>query len=135
MGQPQVALDDPPELNDGLGLASSAHLPIISGAGRLPRDTDMTQTVTAADAKVRFDELVERVAETGERVIVTTVGGNTIAMIPSADLEQLPPSPMVAGAKERLGRLHEMLRAELGGRPLDPDPVAMLRRVRDGEFE
>ncbi len=95
----------------------------------------MTLTLTAADAKTRFDELVERIAETGERVIVTTVGGNTIAMIPSADLEQLPPEPLVAGAKERLQRLHEMLRAELGGRPLNPDPVEMLRRVRAEEFE
>lgn len=95
----------------------------------------MTQTITAADARARFDELVERIAETGERVIVTTVGGNAIAMIPSADLERLPPEPLATGAKERLQRLHEMLRAELGGRPLDPDPVEMLRRVRNEEFE
>jgi len=95
----------------------------------------MIQTLTAADARTRFDEIVQRIAETGERVIVTTVGGDTIAMIPSADLEQLPPAPLVTGAKERLQRLHERLRAELGNQPLDPDPVEMLRRVRNEEFE
>lgn len=96
----------------------------------------MTQTLTAADAKTRFDELVERVAETGERVIVTLAGGDTIAMIPGADLAGLPEEERrPQGALERLEELHAMLRKELGGRRLEPDPVEMLRRVRNEEFE
>lgn len=96
----------------------------------------MTQTLTAADAKTRFEELAERVAETGERVIVTLAGGETIAMIPGAELAGLPKvEQRPKGARARLEKLHAMLREELGGRPLEPDPVEMLRRVRNEEFE
>ena len=95
----------------------------------------MSQTLTAADAKTRFDEIVERIVVTGERIFITTSGGNTIAMIPSADVRQLPPDRADGGATARLERLHAMIKAELGGRLLDPDPVEMLRRVRDEEFE
>ena len=43
----------------------------------------MTQTMTAAEAKTRFDEVTSRVRDTGEHVIVQLPGGGTIEMVPS----------------------------------------------------
>ena len=95
----------------------------------------MTQTLTAADAKIRFDELVGRIAKTGERFVITLDDGATIEMIPGAVLAQLPPVMDLDPIRTELAAIHEMLRRELNGRKLDPDPVEMLRRVRNEEFE
>jgi len=96
----------------------------------------MTQTLTAADAITHFDEVTARIVETGERVIVTLQSGEAIAMIPASELE--PPQVPVAApdpVRRELAEFHEMLRRELYGQQLNPDPVEMLRRVRNEEFE
>lgn len=95
----------------------------------------MTQTLTAADARNRFDELIGRIATTGERVVIMLDDGGTIAMVPGAALEQLRPARDLDPIRTELDAIHEMLRRELDGRTLDPDPVEMLRRVRNEEFE
>ena len=96
----------------------------------------MTQTMSAADAKAHFDEVTGRIVETGERVIVELIGDRRIVMISAEELERLPAAPPRSrGAINRLAVLHAMLREELGGRELNPDPVEMLRRVRNEEFE
>jgi prevent-host-death family protein len=49
------------------------------------QDVIMTETVSVADAKRRFSELIERVGR-GERFLVTRRGKPVLALIPSDDV-------------------------------------------------
>jgi prevent-host-death family protein len=93
----------------------------------------MATVLSATEARVHFGEVMDRVADKGERIIVEHRGKRRMVMIPMDDLPHLPAEG--SGARARLAALHAKIREELNGRPLEPEPVEMLRRVRNEEFE
>lgn len=96
----------------------------------------MTTVLTATEARVHLGEVMDRVAETGERIIIEHRGKHKVALIPVEDLAHLPKTETPRDPFwERWHAFQALLREELGDKPLDPDPVEMIRRVRNEEFE
>ena len=85
----------------------------------------MARTMSATEARVHFGELLRRVAEHGERVVVERGGKPLVAVVPLADYERLPEEQTELGAwLERVDRLREEIRAQMGDLPpLDADEL------------
>lgn len=87
----------------------------------------MTQTLTATDAKTRFGELTQRIVATGEHVVVTLDDDHMITMIPGSHPDH------GTSIDDELAAIHELIKRDLNGRRLEPNPVELLRRIRDQE--
>jgi prevent-host-death family protein len=91
----------------------------------------MERVVTATEARVRFGELMRRVAESDGAVIVEKDGKPQVAILSVAEYARLK-----SGEKGRteweglLDRAHQVIRADLGQRKL-PDAARVLQEVRE----
>lgn len=91
----------------------------------------MERTVSATEARVRFGELMQRVADGGETVIVERDGVPRVAILSIDSYKHLKgdESPWEQWQAD-LRRLHERLRAELGDTQL-PSSVEIIRQMRE----
>ena len=91
----------------------------------------MERTVSATQARVRFGELMQRVADSGETVIVERDGVPRVAILSIDSYKHLKgeESPWEQW-EANLRRLHERLRAELGDSQL-PSSVEIIRTMRE----
>ena len=91
----------------------------------------MERVVTATEARVRFGELMRRVAESGGAVIVEKDGKPQVAILSVAEYSRLK-----SGEKGRadweilLDRAHRVITGELGRRKL-PDAAKVLQEMRE----
>lgn len=91
----------------------------------------MRRVVNATDARIHFGELMRRVVEDQESVIVERGGKPQVVMLSVAEYERL-----LAGHqeqedwKELVRRAREQIRAELGERELTP-PEEIVRQMRE----
>lgn len=94
----------------------------------------MTQTMTAAEAKSRFDEVTSRVHDTKERVIIQLPGGGTIAIVPSQDDESAP-SPARSSAQDARAALEASRAAfrPFRDRGVRLNAAELIREGRDDE--
>lgn len=90
----------------------------------------MTKTITATEARVHFGELMRRVVEDNEQVIVER-GGKPQVVVLSIDTYERMQTSQPAERPEwqvLLERAHDLIRAE--GRPM-PDVVELIRESRE----
>jgi prevent-host-death family protein len=91
----------------------------------------MERTVSATEARIRFGELMRRVVESQEPIIVER-GGKPHVVVLSVDKYE----DLLAGQqeqenwRERVQQAREQIRAELGERELTP-PEEVLRQMRE----
>ena len=95
----------------------------------------MERTISATEARVKFGELMRRVYENDETVIVERDGEPRIAIVSIDSYKQMKgeESPWERWQAD-LKHLHERLRAELQGRPL-PSSVEIIRQMREERDE
>ena len=95
----------------------------------------MERTISATEARVRFGELMQRVADSGETVIVERDGVPRVATLSIDSYKHLKgeASPWEQW-EASLRRLHERLRAELGATQL-PSSVEIIRQMREERDE
>lgn len=95
----------------------------------------MERTVSATEARIRFGELMQRVADSGETVIVERDGVPRIAILSIDSYKHLKgeESPWEQW-EANLRRLHERIRAELGNAVL-PSSVEIIRQMREERDE
>ena len=94
----------------------------------------MKRVVTATEARIRFGELLRRVAENRESVIVERGGKPQAVVLSVSEYERL-----VEGQQDRnewktlVAEARDKIRAELGDRELTPpeDVIAKTREERD----
>jgi prevent-host-death family protein len=97
----------------------------------------MRRVVSATEARVHFGDLMRRVVEGREAVIVERAGKPEVVVLSVAEYERL-----LAGQREqpdwkaRLREVHEQIRAELGGRTLPPaeEIIREMREERDAQL-
>ena len=93
----------------------------------------MARTVSATEARVHFGELMRRVVEGQESVVVERGGKPQVVVISAAEYARLQ-----AAQWERADRLleqaHAAIRADLNGRPL-PDMSELIRESREERDE
>ncbi len=91
----------------------------------------MPRTMTATEARVHFGEVIRRVTEDGEQIIVERGGTPVVVVISVQDYHRYRATcPEDEGWRDLMKRTHEQILAELGDRELTPaDEV--LRQVRE----
>lgn len=95
----------------------------------------MGRSVSATEARVHFGELVRRVGENGETVVVERGGKPAIVVMPVAEYARLRDAATGASDwRELLNKAHAAIRAQLGRRRL-PNPVEVIRKAREERDE
>lgn len=91
----------------------------------------MERIVSATEARVRFGEMMRRVAEDEEAIIVERDGKPQVVLISVDQYEQYkaqrPPAP---SWETMLTEVHELLAGEPSGRELTP-PEEIIRQMRE----
>ncbi len=91
----------------------------------------MERVVTATEARVRFRDLMRRVAERGEAVVVEKDGKPQVAIVSMAEYARLKSGQeRWANWEDQLDRAHEVISGELGRRKL-PDVDRAIQEVRE----
>jgi len=91
----------------------------------------MERVVTATEARVRFGELMRRVAESDSAVIVEKDGKPQVAILSVAEYSRLKSSENGRTDWEALlDRAHRVITVELGRRQL-PDAARVLQEMRE----
>jgi len=91
----------------------------------------MDRVVSATEARIRFGELMRRVVENGERVIVERGGRSHVVVMSVAEYERLLKGREPRGAwKALVDQARAQIQVELGDRELPP-PEGILRRMRE----
>ena len=94
----------------------------------------METTMTATETRIHFGEVLRRVSEGRERVIVHR-SGNPIAVILSAEeYERLARDAATAEWRELLNAAHERVRSASANGVL-PDPAEVIRTMREERDE
>jgi prevent-host-death family protein len=95
----------------------------------------MERTVSATEARVKFGELMQRIADSGETVIVERDGVPRVAILSIDSYRHLTKdeSPWEQWQAD-LHRLHERIRVELGDTKL-PSSVDIIRQMREERDE
>ncbi len=90
----------------------------------------MERVISATEARVRFGQLMQRVAENDETVIVERDGVPRVAILSIANYRKLKGEESSLKQWEAdLRRVHERLRAELGDSQL-PSSVELIQQMR-----
>jgi len=95
------------------------------------------RVVTATEARVRFGELMRRVVEEQETVIVERAGKQQVVVLSVTEYEQLRTARRKEDWKQVLQQameLGERIRARRGGRPLPP-AEEVIREMREERSE
>jgi len=93
----------------------------------------MERMVTATDARIRFGEVMRRVVEQGEQIIVERAGRPQVVIISVDTYERMKTTQQRAGWQERLARAVHVgaaIRARRGGQSLTP-PEEIIRQMRE----
>lgn len=95
----------------------------------------MERTVTATEARVRFGEMMRRVVEDEEAVIVERDGEPQVVLISVEQYERFKARELDEPPWEvMLGEVHRLLEREPGSRQLPP-AEEIIRRIREERDE
>jgi prevent-host-death family protein len=93
----------------------------------------MERRMTATEARIHFGEVMRRVVEQGEQVIVERDGRPQVVILSIAEFER-----MKAGQQEdweeqleQIIALGARIKARRGGQPLTPPPEEVIRQMRE----
>ncbi len=93
----------------------------------------MERKMTATDARIRFGEVMRRVVEQGEQIIVERAGQPQVVILSVAAYEQMKVAQQQEGWREALARAIQIgtrIRARREGQPLTP-PEEVIRQARE----
>ena len=93
----------------------------------------MERKMTATDARIRFGEVMRRVVERGEQIIVERAGKPQVVILSMAAYEQMKMTQQREGWRDALARAIQVgakIRARRGEQPLTP-PEEIIRQVRE----
>lgn len=96
----------------------------------------MARTLSATEARARFCELLRRVVEGGETLIIERCGKPHVVVLSIAEYQRLKKARSGRDALAHAARVRERIRARLEGRPLTPaeDIIRESREERDEEI-
>ncbi len=96
----------------------------------------MASTLSATEARVRFGELLRRVVERGETLIVERGGKPQVVVISIAEYQRLVAAGGGRDALARAARVRERMRSRLEDRRLTPaeDIIRESREERDEDL-
>ena len=89
--------------------------------------------MTATDARVHFGEVMRRVVEQGEQIIVERAGKPQVVILSMATYEQMKMAQQREGWRDALARAIQVgakIRARRGEQPLTP-PEEVIHRMRE----
>ncbi len=100
----------------------------------------MEQVISDVEAREHFDDVMRRVVESNEAVIVERDGARQVVVLPVAEYERMRTGsygPGSSDALERLAQLGDEIRARRGGQPLtEPDEIIHeMREERNAEID
>jgi prevent-host-death family protein len=99
----------------------------------------MEEVITATRARVHFGELIRRVVERNQTVIVERDGVPQVVVLSVAEYERLRAARPASrrDALERIGRLGDRVLARRGGQPLRPaeDVLADMHEERGADYD
>jgi prevent-host-death family protein len=92
----------------------------------------MESTITATEARVRFGELLRRVTERGETIIVERAGKPQAVVVSVDEYRRLQAGQEQTPTwREKLRRTHDLIRAERGDQELHPPVDELIRQMRE----
>lgn len=94
----------------------------------------MERALNATEARVHFGDLLRRVTEQGETVVVERGGIPQVVVIALPEYERMMAKGAGRGWRETVSPVRERVRDELLGKRI-PSPVEMLREARDERDE
>ena len=94
----------------------------------------MERRITATEARIHFGEVMRRVVEQGERVVVERDGRPQIVLLSIAEYEQLKEPGPREDWRKLVQQSRRQVRAELDGRDL-PAPEEIIRQMREERDE
>ncbi|MFQ5611018.1 MAG: type II toxin-antitoxin system Phd/YefM family antitoxin [Anaerolineae bacterium] len=97
----------------------------------------MERVVSATEARIRFGELMRRVVENQETVVVERGGKPQVVVLSMATYQQIKTAGRREGWQEALAateRVRARIAARRGDRPLSP-PVEVIRQMREERDE
>lgn len=90
----------------------------------------MTRTVNATEARIRFGELMRRVVQEGEPIIVERGGEPQVIVLSIEAYKRLLRQQRQENWLDLVDRARAQVRADLAGRAL-PSPDEVLRQIRE----
>lgn len=96
----------------------------------------MERTISATEARIHFGELLRRVVEDDETVIVERSGEPQVVVISVDAYKRLGQTDDDPDWRKRLRRAHELIRRDLDGRELPPveEIIRQMREERDEQI-
>ena len=97
------------------------------------------EKISATEARIRFGELIRRVVEGGETIIVEKGGKPSVVVVSIDEYTRLKEAYKHKKWRDNLEKLREIvanIRMKRGGKPLTPpeDVIREMREERDVEF-
>jgi len=94
----------------------------------------MERRMTATEARIHFGEVMRRVVEQGEQVIVERDGRPQVVILSITEFEQLKESQPPEDWRKLVQQSRQKMQAELDGRDL-PAPEEIIRQLREERDE
>ncbi len=94
----------------------------------------MESVLNATDARVHFGDLLRRVTEQGETVVVERGGVPQVVVIALSEYKRLTAKESGPGWRDTVSGVRGRVREELSGRAI-PSPEQMLQEARDERDE
>jgi prevent-host-death family protein len=96
--------------------------------------------MTATDTRVRFGEIIRRVAEQEERIVVERAGRPRVVILSVATYEKMKLAEQREDWREALARaikIGKKIKARRGGRPLTPpeEVIHQMRKEHDAQLD
>ncbi len=94
----------------------------------------MERRMTATEARIHFGEVMRRVVEQGEQVIVERDGRPQVVIVSVAEFERMKTGQQQEDWEEQLEQIIALgarIRARRGGQPLMPSPEEVIRQMRE----
>jgi prevent-host-death family protein len=93
----------------------------------------MNRTVSATQARIHFGEIMRQARI--EPVIVERDGKPEVVVISKQEYDQLVENAPKQDWRKMLAETHALIRAELGGREIQPSPEEVIRQGREERDE
>lgn len=97
----------------------------------------MEKVVSATEARIHFGEMIRRVVEEEEAIVVEKGGIPQLVMLSVDRYEQLKQERAAQRqtAWEQITAVHAMIRERRGDTPLTPSPAEIMRQMREERDE
>ena len=97
----------------------------------------MEKVVSATEARMHFGEMIRRVTEEDEAIVVEKAGVPQLVMLSIGRYQQLQQEQIAQrqSAWEQVTAVHKMIRERRGDAPLTPTAADLIRQMREERDE